>query len=424
LALSWRDFTFFAAWQRGASIDAMQHSVLQCSNDLSTLVELPADSPSRTPDVMIPLLLNKALSTLWRPRRPAGAGRSRHRQGGGKSINLALQGGGAHGAFTWGVLDQLLADGRLVIDGISGTSAGAVNAVMLADGLLRGGPEEAQRRLGDFWRAASLGGGLPDLQRGVVERLFSFIPSAGAAPPWFRALSPVWSPYDLNPLNINPLKELIERFVDFELLRSDSTHDLFVCATNVRTGEPRVFKREEMTAEAVMASACIPLLFRAVEIDGEPYWDGGYSGNPTLSPFLHSTTTEDLLIVQINPRDRRKSPASAREIVGRANEITFNAALLAELRMIEFVGRLIDEGRLPHGAGPGEYRRIRLHRVVLDEFGDSLDSRSKLRNDYESFESLHKLGQRAMRRFLDAHFDDIGRRGTLDAAAPPIAEVA
>src|SRR5580700_9126875 len=189
-----------------------------------------------------------------------------------KRINLALQGGGAHGAFTWGVLDQLLADGRLTIEGISGTSAGALNAVMLADGLARGGPQEARKHLADFWRAASYDGHLPDLQRGVVERLFSFVPRAGASvPPWFGAFSQLWSPYDLNPLNINPLKELIERFVDFDLIHADIDRHLFISATNVRTGEPRVFSRAEITAEVVMASACLPLLFRAVEIDGESY---------------------------------------------------------------------------------------------------------------------------------------------------------
>ncbi len=217
---------------------------------------------------MFPLLLNKAVSTLWphRPRpsawpRRLGYGRGR------KRINLALQGGGAHGAFTWGVLDQLLTDGRLTIEGISGTSAGALNAVMLADGLARGGPQDACKRLADFWRAASFGGHLPELQRSVVERLFSFVPRPGAAvPPWFGAFSQLWSPYDLNPLNINPLKELIERFVDFDLIRADIDRHLFISATNVRTGEPRVFSRAEITAEVVMASACLPLLFRAVEM--------------------------------------------------------------------------------------------------------------------------------------------------------------
>jgi NTE family protein len=384
-------------------------------------------NPFHTPvDVMFPLLLNKAVSTLWPNRSrpavwPGQLARGRRR----KHINLALQGGGAHGAFTWGVLDQLLTDGRLTIEGISGTSAGALNAVMLADGLARGGPQDACKQLADFWRAASYDGHLPDLQRGVVERLFSFVPRPGAAvPPWFGAFSQLWSPYDLNPLNLNPLKELIERFVDFDLIHADIDRHLFISATNVRTGEPRVFSRAEITAEVVMASACLPLLFRAVEIEGESYWDGGYSNNPPLLPFIRSTACEDLLVVQINPRERDKMPVSTREIMGRANEITFNAAQSAELRTIDLINQLIEQGRLPRGAGNGDCRRIRLHRIVMADSGETFDPHSRLNNDFEFFERLHKLGQSATRHFLDTHFDDIGRRSTIDDVADRPAEVA
>jgi NTE family protein len=402
--------------------------LLQRSKKDATLHRAPSwTHPYLNPvDVMFPLLLNKAVATLW-PRRPHLASRpsqpgQRHRR---KRINLALQGGGAHGAFTWGVLDQLLADGRLTIEGISGTSAGALNAVMLADGLARGGPHDARKRLADFWRAASYDGHLPDLQRGVVERLFSFVPRPGASvPPWFGAFSQLWSPYDLNPLNINPLKELIERFVDFDLIHADIERHLFISATNVRTGEPRLFSRAEITAEVVMASACLPLLFRAVEIEGESYWDGGYSNNPPLLPFIRSTSCEDLLIVQINPRERDKVPVNAREIMGRANEITFNAAHSAELRTIDFVNQLIDQGRLPRGAGRGDCRRIRLHRIVMADAGETFDPHSRLNNDFEFFERLQKLGQRAAGRFLETHFDDIGRRSSIDDGATLPAEVA
>ncbi len=374
---------------------------------------------------MFPLLLNKAVSTLWhnRPRSSTGPGRRVACRG--KHINLALQGGGAHGAFTWGVLDQLLTDERIAIEGISGTSAGALNAVMLADGLARGGAQDARKRLADFWRAASFGGQLPDLQRGVVERLFAFVPRPGvAAPPWFGAFSQLWSPSDLNPLNINPLKELIERFVDFDLIRADIDRPLFISATNVRTGEPRVFGRAEITAEVVMASACLPLLFRAVEIEGEAYWDGGYSSNPPLLPFIRATAAEDLLIVQINPHERDKMPVSTRAIVRRTNEITCNAALSAELRAIDLVNQLIDQGRLPRGAGLGDCRRIRLHRIVMADAGETFDPHSRLNNDFEFFERLRKLGQHATRRFLDTHFDAIGQRSTIDDVADRPAEVA
>jgi NTE family protein len=331
-----------------------------------------------------------------------------------KLINLALQGGGAHGAFTWGVLDHLLEDGRLAVEGISGTSAGAVNAVMLADGLKRGGPEEARKRLDDFWRAASLGGDLPAVQRAVLGRLFSMLPREGSPTlDWLTAWSRYLSPYDVNPLNINPLKDLIERFVDFDGLRED-TRQIFIAATNVQTGRLHIFPREKISAEAVMASACLPAVFRAVEIDGVPYWDGGYLGNPVLYPFFRSTDTEDVLIVQINPLMRKKVPTSTREIMSRVTEITFNSSLLSELRAIEFVNRLIDQGRLPHGTGENEYRRINVHRIVLEGLGDRISSSSKLRNDYQSFALLRKLGQRSARRFLDTHYEDIGVRSSVD----------
>ncbi len=359
---------------------------------------------------MVPLLFNKLFAVLRRYAWPRPADRPRRRPlaRSGTRINLALQGGGADGAFTWGVLDQLLSDVRVALDGISGTSAGAVNAVMLADGFAHGGPREAQRRLAEFWRAASFGGNLPDLQRNVVERLFSFVPHRGSPVPWLGTLPALLSPYDLNPLNINPLKDLIERFVDFERIRVGD-RELFVSATNVHTGEPRVFTREEITAEAVMASACLPLLFRAVEIDGEPYWDGGYSDNPAILAFQGSETARDVLIVQINPLRRRKVPTTAREIMARVHEITFNAPLLAELRALEL-------------GGVGS--RLRLHRIVMDDFGDASDVRGRFNTDYDYFEMLHKRGQRATRRFLDAHFRDIGRRSTIHLSAQACAEVA
>jgi len=337
-----------------------------------------------------------------------------------KRINLALQGGGAHGSFTWGVLEQLLTDGRLEFEGISGTSAGAVNAVMLADGLARGGAEEAIKRLADFWRAVSNNGNLPPLQRAVVERMLSFIPLEGTPmQAWLDMISKYFSPYDFNPLNINPLKDLFERFVDFEGLRSYSDLQLFISATNVQTGRVRVFPRDKITAEALMASACLPLLFRAVEIDGIPYWDGGYLGNPVIFPFFGTTKTEDVLVVQINPLIRQTTPTAAGEIMNRINEVIFNSSLISEYRAIEFVARLIDQGRLPRGMGAGQYRRINVHRIVL---GPEYDAASKISTDYDFFQTLHVNGKRAARRFLDQHFDDIGVKSTVDLRAEAQAE--
>jgi NTE family protein len=340
-----------------------------------------------------------------------------------KKINLALQGGGAYGAFTWGVLDHMLEDGRIEIEGITGASAGAVNAIMLADGLARGGPEEARRRLADFWRATSLGGNLPDAQRKAVDRLFSFLPFEDSPLGiWFKTVSHYLSPYDFNPLNINPLKELIERFVDFEAMRKCQSPQVFVSATNVHTGRLRIFPHDKITGDAIVASACLPYLFHAVEIDGVPYWDGGYLGNPSIFPLFRTTTTEDVLLVQINPLERHATPTTNREIVGRLNEITFNSPLMGELRAIEFVARLIDQGRLPRGIGPGKYRRIYMHRIALEDSIKSLDWQSQLNTDYDFFKMLHDRGRGAARRFFDSHFDDLGARGTVNLAQEVQAE--
>jgi NTE family protein len=340
-----------------------------------------------------------------------------------KKINLALQGGGAHGAFTWGVMDYLLEDGRLTIDGLSGTSAGALNAVICVDGLARGGPEGAQKRLAEFWRAVSIDGKLPAIQRKIVERVLNFMPLDGSpVQTWLNAMSRYFSPYDLNPLNINPLKEVIERFVDFDAVRSATGVQLYVSATNVVTGRLRIFPREKITSDVVMASAALPLVFQAVTIDGTPYWDGGYMGNPAIFPFFRDGTTEDVLIVQINPLERREVPTSVRDIMNRINEITFNSSLLAEYRAIEFVAREIDQGFLPHGYGYSEYRRINAHRIVLGDGHKAYSADSKLSTDYDFFRMLHNSGRHAARHFLETHFDDIGVRSTFDLRAEAQAE--
>jgi NTE family protein len=328
-----------------------------------------------------------------------------------KKINLALQGGGAHGAFTWGVIDHLLEDGRIHIAGISGTSAGAMNAVMLADGLARGGDTEARKRLAEFWRAASIGGNLPGPQRAVLDRLLALMP-VDASPMRFMVdtMSRVLSPYDLNPLNINPLKGLIERFVDFDAIHGFKDLDLFISATNVHSGRLRVFKREEINADVVMASAALPLVFRAVEIDGEPYWDGGFTGNPAILPLIEANEIDDVLVVQISPSSRNVTPTSSRDIVHRVNEITFNAPLDSELRALEYIGRIAGK----RGKGAPHAANVKVHRIVLDSTGKKLGAGTGLNVDYDFYAVLHRAGRRAARRFLDAHFRDIGRRSTLD----------
>jgi NTE family protein len=268
----------------------------------------------------------------------------------------------------------------------------------------------------------SFDGGLPDQQRAVIDRLLSFIPAVGSpVQAWIDAWSQFLSPYDLNPLNINPLKELIERFVDFEAIRKCEELRLFVSATDVYTGQLRVFARQEISADAVMASAALPYVFRAVEIDGVPYWDGGYTGNPPIFPLLRGMHSPDVLVVQINPLMRRAKPTSSKEILHRVNEITFNASLSAEMRVVEHVSRLLERGELTSASG--QYRPIHMHRIVLGEQKPPALG-SRLNNDFDFFETLHRAGRRAARRFLDAHFDDIGVRGTIDSLSKETADAA
>ena len=332
-------------------------------------------------------------------------------------LNLALQGGGSHGALTWGVLDALLEDGQWQFDGVSGTSAGAMNAVALAHGFAQAAqhhkdPEDAhlagctlaRESLTRLWEGV---GALGSLTWGTP--LSAANPLVGMMSQWF-------SPYQTNPLGINPLRKLLEREVDFSLLCSARTGvvgpKVFVCATNVRTGRGEIFFGPRLSADAVMASACLPMLFKAVEIEGEAYWDGGYSGNPALHPLIYQTDTSDILLVQINPVEHLDVPSSASEIMERMNEVTFNASLLAELRAIEFVRRLLAEGKLD----ARRYKSVRMHRIdggsVLEPFGAD----SKLRADLAFVRKLFALGRTAGQEWLHAHRKDVGVRPSIRIA--------
>lgn len=328
-----------------------------------------------------------------------------------KKINIALQGGGSHGAFSWGVLDRILEDGRLDIVAVSGTSAGAMNAVALADGFVRGGVDGARQKLSDFWRAVARKGRFSPVQRTPWDMLWgnwSVENTPGFV--WFDTMSRVFSPYVANPLDLNPLRDAVEQEIDFGNVRNCKALQLFISATNVETGQLRVFSDGEITLDSVMASACLPQLFRAVEIEGIPYWDGGYGGNPALFPFFKATQTEDVLLVQINPVVREGTPTSANEIQNRIDEITFNAGLLREFRAIAFVKELIAAGRLPHG----EYRDIRMHRIDADEAFKDLSASSKINAEWAFLEYLRDLGRSAAGDWLEENFDAIGERATLD----------
>jgi NTE family protein len=328
-----------------------------------------------------------------------------------KCVNLALQGGGSHGAYSWGAIDALSEDERIEIGAISGASAGAMNAVLYADGYREDGGAGARRKLHDFWLSVSDEGALSPLQRRFVNfwlRGWSAVfPQASAV---WDALSQLASPYDFNPLNVNPLRDHLARIVDFEALRRDGHIGLFIAATNVRTGRGEIFRRDILTADHVMASACLPQLFQSVEIDGVPYWDGGFAGNPPLWPLYYETDCRDTIIVQINPIERIETPRTAQEIADRVNEITFNAALIAELRATAFVTRLIDRGVLRDPA----YSRQRIHRIGGDGELESFTAATKSDVSWSFLTRLRDLGRAAAKNWIERNYDSIGVCSTLD----------
>jgi NTE family protein len=284
-----------------------------------------------------------------------------------------------------------------------------MNAVVLVEGWLEGGVDGARAQLEQFWRRVSYDGAFNLLQRELFDRFFD----AWRRHNWANVIPPSVSPYDFNPLDINPLRDAVAEIIDFDRVRSCRDVKLFITATNVWTGKVKVFHGPELTADHLMASACLPTVFRAVEIDGEPYWDGGYMGNPAIFPLFYAAVSDDVLLVQINPVERRETPRSAREIQSRLTEITFNGNLLRELRAIEFVTRLIDEGRL----SSKDYKRVLMHRIDGSGVLDDYEASSRLEASWSFFLQLRDAGRGAAQRWLAAHYDDIGRRGTLDLKA-------
>ncbi len=332
-----------------------------------------------------------------------------------KTVNLALQGGGAHGAFAWGVMDRFLEDGRIEIEGISATSAGTLNAIAYGWGAMRGGPEGAREALESLWREVSRAGALysPVRQWSLDRSWPGAAALSGLTFGLFSAWTRVLSPYQFNPLDFNPLREMLRNCIDFEeLVRCDCV-DLFVSATNVRTGQVRVFRNEEITPEVVLASACLPDLFQAVEIDGEHYWDGGYMGNPSLFPLFYYTRSRDIVIVHINPIERDEIPRTAMDIENRLNEITFNASLLKELRAIAFVVKLLEEKWIRD-----EYREklkhVLIHSVRADEALKDLGVATKFVSNWEFLTDLRDRGRETAGRWLAENFDCLGERSSID----------
>ena len=331
-----------------------------------------------------------------------------------KKINLAFQGGGAHGAVTWGVADRLLEDDRIEIDAISGASAGAVNATALAYGLHKGGCEGAREVLEALWRRVSEAGKyyspvhagplLPDKTVDAFSKLSYQM---------FDAMTRTLSPYQFNPFDINPLRDILDHCIDFKSLRDCEVTRLFVAATNVRSGKVKVFETNEMSTEIVCASACLPYLYKAVEINGEHYWDGGYMGNPVLYPFFYEADANDIIIVHVNPIEREEVPTSPSAIMNRVNEISFNSSLLRELRAISFVHKLLDDGWIKD-----EYRDrlrdIRIHSIRSDLALVDYDISSKFRTDWGFLTDLRDKGRAIADEWLAENFDDIGERSSVN----------
>jgi NTE family protein len=327
-------------------------------------------------------------------------------------VDLALQGGGSHGAFTWGVLDRILEEPWIRIDAISGTSAGAMNAAVLADGWTNGGAQGAREALDAYWQLVSRAAAFSPLRPTPLERMLGRW-SLDLSPAYIAMdmMSRVFSPYDLNPLGLNPLRKILAESINFERL-AKSPIKLFITATNVHTGRGRIFRNPQITPDVLLASACLPTMFQAVEIDGEPYWDGGYAGNPTITPLVRESDASDSILVQINPRERLTTPRTASDILDRLNEISFNSPLMKELRMIALLRQAADPGT---GEG-ARWAGMRTHRIMTDklaEFGAS----SKLNAEWEFISMLKAEGQRSADEFLQEHGGDLGQRSTTDLDA-------
>jgi NTE family protein len=338
------------------------------------------------------------------PKRPAKAER--------KVVNLALQGGGSHGAFTWGVLDRLLEDDRLEFEGITATSSGAVNAVVLADGLAEGGHDGARDALQRYWKKVS------DLSsRGI------FVPSLidKANPefglehsPGFMFVEPMTyfaSPYQMNPFNFNPIKDLLAEAIDFERVRRQTAVKLFISATDVQTAKVKVFTGKELGVPHVLASTCLPMLMQAVEVDGEFYWDGSYAGNPAIFPLIYECEARDIMLVHITPAERPGVPTTSPAIMNRMQEISFNTALIREMRTIAYLNRMIDEGKI---AGR---KRMLIHMIEAEDIVREFSWSSRLNGDWRFLTHLHGMGRERADQWLAANFEQLGVESTVDLQA-------
>ena len=327
-----------------------------------------------------------------------------------KPVNLALQGGGAHGAFAWGVLDRLLEEPGLSFEGVSATSAGAMNAAVLAHGLTIGGRDGAKEALDDFWHQVSESADFSPIRPTLLQELTSDYSTPSPAFLAFDLMTRLVSPYQFNPLNINPLRQVLERCVDFERISRSSSLKLFISATNVRSGKVRIFGTEEISLDAVMASGCLPFLFHAVEVNGEAYWDGGYMGNPAIYPLIYHCDSRDVVIVHINPLYRDEVPTEASGILNRINEISFNSSLMREMRAIAFVTKLIDDEELSHR----RMKRMLIHSIEADEVMRDLGVHTKMTPSWPFLSHLRDLGRQHAGAWLESSLDKVGRESSID----------
>lgn len=325
-----------------------------------------------------------------------------------RPISLALQGGGSHGAFTWGVLDYLLEEGSLDIKAVTATSAGAMNAVALTSGMLENGPDGAREKLEAFWRDVSDRGMPLSSAKKLGPRFGPFTPFA-----FFQALTHIASPYDLNPFDYNPLQQTLRKLIDFDRIKSQTDISLFIAATNVQTGKVRVFRNEEINEDAILASACLPQVFKAVTIDDTPYWDGGYVGNPSLFPLFYADVPRDMLIIHINPLVRKATPKTASAILDRLNEITFNASLISELRAIAFVQKLLDENWLADRM-QSKYRKLNIHAIRADKQLSTFSAESKFDTNWRFLTDLRDRGRASAEQWVKTCRDSVGKKSSVN----------
>lgn len=330
---------------------------------------------------------------------------------GKKRISIAMQGGGSHGAFTWGVLDRLLEEKDLVVEGVSGTSAGGMNAVATALGIQNGGNQGGRELLTEFWKNMSDSGKSSMFKPGVMDILsnkYTLHNSPGFL--FFDFISKVMSPYQLNPFGSNPLKDIIEQVFDLEKLHNFDLVKVFLAATHVYTGKIKIFSNEDLSVETLLATACLPTVYSAVMVKGEYYWDGGFIGNPAIYPLIYNCNTSDIMIIKLNPTHRRRLPITASEIGDRLNEITNNTSIVREMRSVHFITKLIDTGVID----PTKMKRLHMHLIEDEAAFQDLGWSSKLNTEMDFLTYLFDAGRKAADKWIEKNYDDIGKKTTFD----------